>query len=227
MIYVKSAIQESEIIVFGKSEEQITQDIESGLSRFGGNFRQPSYSRAYLNSAKVLLGNAISTKQLDEYGLPIFYMARHALELKLKDLLGLAYDVLKMRDELYKSKRSKEELPSNKRLKRFETSHDIGKLYQDLKHSCAQLDIDIPNTAFTTVIENIQSHEVTPTWSRYNKSDKGLHVANEVVLPIVRLVKDLESLFKAVSCDLDGYGDTVESELYSEFNHLTGRLENP
>lgn len=227
MIYSKDSKQESDVIVFGKSEEQIAQDLENGVSRFGGNFREPCYSRAYLNSAKVLLDNAISTNQLDEFGLPIFYMVRHATELKLKDLLGLAYDVLKMRHDLDGSEKSEAELPSNKQLKRFEGSHEINKLYDDLKVNCKKLDAVVPNFLFDPVVESIHRYEVAPTWSRYHKSNKGLHVANEIELPIVRLVKDLEAMFKGVSYDFENHTDTLESGLYHEFNHLMYRLETP
>ncbi|EOV6297549.1 hypothetical protein ACN9RH_004600 [Vibrio parahaemolyticus] len=225
MIYSKDSKQDTDVIVFGKPEDQVTQDLENGVSRFGGSFREPCYSRAYLNSAKVLLDNAISTNQLDEFGLPIFYMVRHATELKLKDLLGLAYDALKMRHELDES--GKSELPSNKQLKRFEGSHEISKLYDDLKVNCKKLDIAMPSFLFDPVVESIERYEVAPTWSRYHKSNKGLHVATEVELPVVQLVQDLETMFKGVCYDFDEYTDTLESDLYHEFNHLISRLEKP
>ena len=160
MIYSKGSKQDTDVIVFGKPEDQVTQDLENGVSRFGGSFREPCYSRAYLNSAKVLLNNAISTNQLDEFGLPIFYMVRHATELKLKDLLGLAYDALKMRHELDESEKS--ELPSNKQIKRFEGSHEISKLYDDLKVNCKKLDISMPSFLFDPVVESIERYEVHP-----------------------------------------------------------------
>ncbi|AQM66585.1 hypothetical protein Vca1114GL_00062 [Vibrio campbellii] len=226
MIYSKGPEQESDVLVFGKSEVQITQDIKNGISRFGGIFRQPSYPHAYLNSAKVLLDNAISNNQLDEFGLPIFYMVRHATELKLKHLLGLVFEVLRMRDMLEESEESKAELPSSKQLKRFEGSHEINKLYDDLKCNCKKIGIVVPNFLFDPVIELIQRYEVVPTWSRYHKSSKGFHVVHEVELPIVQLVKDLESMFKGVSHDGDGHADTLESNLYNKFSHLKFRLDS-
>lgn len=227
MTYSKDSTQESDIIIFGKSDEQTELDFEKGISRFGGNFREPCYTRAYLNSAKVLLDNAILTKQLDEFGLPIFYMVRHATELKLKDLLSLAYDALKMRYEVYKNDQCKAELPSNNQLKRTHGSHDINKLYDDLILSCAKLNIVVPNFLFEPVINSIQAYEVTPTWSRYHKSNEVLHVENEVKLPIVQLVEDLESMFKGVSYDFEEHIDTLESDLYHEFNHLMYCLASP
>ena len=52
-------------------------------------------------------------------------------------------------------------------------------------------------------------------------------MATEVELPVVQLVQDLETMFKGVSYDFDEYTDTLESDLYHEFNHLMYRLEKP
>ncbi|MCJ8352305.1 hypothetical protein [Moritella sp.] len=224
MIYFKKPKDEMDIIICGKSQEQISEDQKNGVSRFGGDFRQPNYSHAYFNSAKILLDNALKSEQLDEFGLPIFYMVRHTLELNLKNMLSLAYDVLKMRHELYGSQQAEDQLPSNKELKRFESSHDIAKLYTDLKSSCRKLGIGVPEKYFS-VIKSILHYEVTPTWSRYNKSNKGLHMATEVILPIVSLVKDLESLLKVVSYNIETFNGSLESELYEEFDNLTIQLE--
>ncbi len=226
MITLKPSDQEDDILIFGKPKEQIAQDLENGISRFGGTFREPSYSKAYLKSARVLLNNAIEKNQLDEFGLPIFYMVRHATELKIKDILGMAYDVLKMRYELHNTESAFNELPSKKQLDRLKQSHDIGLLYGDLKRTGKTFDLIIPSSAFETVVELVKRYEVTPTWSRYSKSDKGLHVGKEVELPIVKLVQDSEYLFKAVSFNNDDVQETIVSELYSEFSFLMTQLND-
>ncbi|HHF2979031.1 TPA: hypothetical protein ACPJ0Q_004659 [Vibrio diabolicus] len=225
-IYAKKPEQETDILTFGKPEELIEKDIENGISRFGGSMRQPSYAFAYIKSARVLLDNAIATRQLDEFGLPIFYMVRHSIELKIKDLLGLAYDVFKMKHELFNNQITLANLPSKGQFDRLERKHNIQSLYADLLGSCNKLEINVPDLLFKNVIDAIHHYEVTPTWSRYIKSDRGLHVAKEIELPIVKLVEDLEVLFKAVSYDTNGYQETVSSELYSEFNHLMSRIED-
>ncbi|WP_414931055.1 hypothetical protein [Vibrio europaeus] len=226
MIHFKEPKGNMDVIVFGKNKEQELEDIQNGISRFGGGFRQPSYSFAYFKSAKVLLENAVSNNELDELGLPIFYMVRHSFELNLKGLLGMAYEILKMRHELYGTERTEVDLPSGKQLKRFETSHELDKLYRDLVTTCKLMDVSIPTEVFDTVLESILRFEVAPTWSRYHSSNKGLHVADEVALPIVQIVNDLETLFSVVTYDTSGSVETIESVLYSEFNSLIGRLEN-
>ncbi|MEW5056531.1 MAG: hypothetical protein AB1Y25_02815 [Cycloclasticus sp.] len=225
-IYRKKTNQESEILTFGKSEEVFEKDIIDGISRFGGTMRQPNYSYAYLKSARVLLDNASVNKQLDEFGLPVFYMVRHTLELKIKDLLSLAYDILQMNHELYNNEDTKVNLPSNGQLDRLRKNHIISSLYNDLLHSCEKLEVKVPELLFSSVIKVLNHYEVNPTWSRYNKSNKGSHVADEVTLPIVKLVEDLEMIFVAVSYDSDNFKETMESELYSEFNSLMSRIED-
>lgn len=226
MITLKPSDQEDDILIFGKPKEQIAQDLENGISRFGGTFRQPSYSKAYLKSARVLLNNAIDKNQLDEFGLPIFYMVRHAIELKIKDILGMAYDVLNMRYELYNTKTAFNDLPSGKQLRKLEREHDISLLYGDLIQTVKKFDLVIPSSAFETVVKLVKHYEVTPTWSRYSKSSEGLHADKEVELPIVKLVQDTEVLFEAVSYESSVFEETIVSELYSEFNFLMTRLDN-
>ncbi len=225
-IYLKQPGQETDIITFGKPKELIEKDLENGVSRFGGDMRQPCYAYAYLKSARVLLDNAIANKQLDEFGLPIFYMVRHTVELKIKDLLGLAYDLFKMKHELIDNQVTLSNIPSKGQFDRLESKHNIKSLYADLLGSCNKLNIEVPELRFNAVIDAIECYEITPTWSRYIKSNRGLHVSDEVELPIVKLVEDLEGLFRMVSYDTDSYQETIESELNSEFNHLMSRIED-
>jgi hypothetical protein len=225
-VYLKKTNQETEILAFGKSEEVFEKDIKDGISRFGGIMRQPSYSYAYLKSSRVLLDNAVANKQLDELGLPVFYLVRHTVELKIKDLLSLAYDIFQLKHELYENEATKANLPSKGQFERLGNKHILSSLYTDLLQSCKKLTVEVPELLFSSVIDVLNHYEVNPTWSRYNKSNQGHHVAHEVALPIVKLVEDLEAIFKAISYSTDNLQETMESELYSEFNHLMSHLED-
>ena len=187
-MYRKQLGQETDILICGKPKELIEKDLENGISRFGGSMRHPSYEYAYLKSARVLLDNALTNKQLDEFGLPIFYMVRHTVELKIKGLLGMGYDIFKIKHDLLGNQITQANIPSNGQIDRLQGNHDISLLYADLLGSCNKLNIDIPELLFETVIDEINRYELTPTWSRYNKSNQGSHVADEVELPIVKFV---------------------------------------
>jgi hypothetical protein len=224
-VYLKKTNKETDILTFGKSPEISEKDFKEGISRFGGFMRQPSYSQAYLKSAKIVLDKATDSGEFDELGLPIFYLVRHALELKIKGLLEMAYDVLEMTLECYPNRGANEILPSKGQRDRLKKSHDLGGLFEDLKKSCAALGVRIPEDSFLEVIGLISDHEINPTWSRYSKSHDGAHVDEEVLLPIVQLVKNLEILFEVVSYEQLEGTDSLESELYFMFSSLTSTIE--
>jgi len=225
-IYVKKTNLKSKIFSFGKPEKKREEDILDGISRFGGNMREPSYSYSYLESARVLLDNAIVNNQLDEFGLPIFYLVRHTMELKIKELLSVTYSILQMNYDLNKNETTKEKLPSKGSLDRLESDHNICKLYNDLLCSCEKLEVKVPTLLFSSLIAVLNRYEVNPTWSRYHKSNKGNHVSCEIALPIVKIVEDLECIFVAVSYDNDNINETMESVLHWEINSLMSRVED-
>lgn len=116
--YLKSPDRSERVLIFGKSNEKIQIDLENGISRFGGFFREPNYSEAHLISAGILLENAKQRDELDELGLPIFYLSRHAMELKLKDLLSLAYEICDLRRGASQISNINQNIPTNGQIKR-------------------------------------------------------------------------------------------------------------
>jgi len=224
-IYLKNSDKESEILAFGKSIDITDSDFKEGISRFGGFMRQPSYAHAYLKAAKIVLERAVDSEELDELGLPVFYLVRHTMELKLKGLLEMAYDILEMSIECYPNKYTVDILPSSRQRNRLKKSHDLDKLFNDLKMSCNTLDIEIPEEVFSSVMDLIREYEINPTWSRYSKSENGSHVGEEVVLPIVQLASSLEKLFEVVSYDQEDHSESLESELYFMFTSLTSIMD--
>lgn len=224
-IYLKKSNKETEILTFGKSEEVSKKDTKEGLSRFGGFMRQPSYSQAYLKSAKIVRDQAVEAEELDELGLPVFYLVRHSVELKIKDLLEMVYDILDMTRQLYPDRPSIDSFPSNGQRNRLKKSHDLDSLFKDLKKSCIYLNVDVPEKHFSDVINIILEHEINPTWSRYSKSDKGSHTSEQVIIPIVQLTENIESLFGALAYDKPDDSESLETELYFMFSSLTSRME--
>jgi len=200
--------------------KKIDKDSTDGISRFGGVFREPSYTNAYFKAAKVLLEKAKDNGELDELGLPIFYLIRHTVELKIKSLLTIIYDICDMSRELYPEKYTDEIKPSKRQIDRLNTSHNIEKLYNDLKNCCEELEMVFLPNSLLPVLTIIKTYEINPTWSRYNRSGEGHHTKDEVTLPIIRLFDDLEKLFQELHYDND---DSLESKLYSEYQALMVR----
>ncbi|MGH8845967.1 MAG: hypothetical protein ACREXG_00555 [Polaromonas sp.] len=229
-IYLKSSNQDDEVLLFGKSPEQEAEDLRNGVARFGGDWRQPSYARAYLRAARVLIHEAQEKKDLDQLGLPIFYLQRHALELFLKQLLGLLYDVAKMRFELYQSKEAKKNLPSKNALERLATSHSLLALNADLQDASAKLQIEGYPSELQSLINDIQKYEINPTWSRYPSSagaaGVNVHLKSEVAVPLVEMHQRLESVVQKTAFDVDQETETFERSIYDEWNSLMQSLEN-
>ncbi len=91
--------KDPDIIALTKLSEVECSDVENGIARFGGGWRNPSYVGAYLKAAQILIERAKADKELDQLGLPIFYLQRHTLELSIKNILRCLYEVVKMRSE--------------------------------------------------------------------------------------------------------------------------------
>lgn len=224
-IYLKTPDKETDILTFGKSLEVSEKDSKEGLSRFGGFARQPSYAQAYLKAANIVLDKAQDIGELDELGLPIFYLVRHTLELKIKSLLEMTYEIFDMTLKCFPDRYSAAVLPSISQKKRLKESHDLEKLFRDLGKSCNTLGISVPMESFLSVISIICEFEINPTWSRYSKSDSDFHVEKEVALPIIQLARNLETLFEVLSYEQPDDAESLESELYILFTSLNTRLE--
>lgn len=92
LIFLKPTHPKGDVIVFGKGTELELADAACGVARFGGDWRIPSYFRAYLRAADVLVSHGVQGNSLDEIGLPAFYIQRHALKLLVKRLLSWVYE---------------------------------------------------------------------------------------------------------------------------------------
>ena len=228
-IYVSSSVQDDEVIVFGKSPELEAKDAEEGVSRFGGMWRTPSYTKAYLRAARLLIGNAIETKDLDQLGLPIFYLHRHTLELFIKRLLETLYDIAKMRHDINPTVESSSNLPTRGQLGRLTSEHKLIQLHNDLKSVSSRLGFDNLPASIEGVVKQIAQYEIEPTWSRYPKprdpSNKA-YLANEVVIPSVEMHTALERAIKEAAYDFESDEETFETALHHEWSALNAWREN-
>lgn len=227
-IYVSSSVQDDEVIVFGKSPELEAKDAKEGVSRFGGMWRTPSYTKAYLRAARLLIRSAIETKDLDQLGLPIFYLHRHTLELFIKRLLETLYDIARMRHDLNPTAESNRNLPSRNQLKRLASEHKLIQLHNDLKSISSRLGFDNLPASIEGVVTQIVQYEIEPTWSRYPKpkdpSNKA-YLANEVAIPSVEMHAALERAVKEAGYDFEGAEETFETTLHHEWSALNAWLE--
>ena len=76
-----------------KKRKFIEQDHANGDARLGGSLRTPNLRESYLLAAERLTSEAKIHEELDELAAPIIYCLRHSLELAIKDLIYLAFDV--------------------------------------------------------------------------------------------------------------------------------------
>lgn len=227
-IYVKSLNHDDEVLTFGKSPELEEMDLKNGVSRFGGMWRVPSYTKAYLRAARLLIKEATETNDLDQLGLPIFYLHRHSLELFIKSLLDMLYDIARMRHELNPTPQTKEQLPSRNQLKRL-SEHELTPLHKDLTSVSTVMGFDSPPDSIQAIVQTIDKYETEPTWSRYPKprsKDSKIYLANEVVIPSLEMHEALERAIKETEYDFEASPETFESALYSEWNSLMTRLNN-
>lgn len=217
-IYVKPANPKGDVIVFGKAPELELADAVCGVARFGGDWRAPSYFRAYLRAADVLVNHGVQTNTLDDIGLPAFYMQRHALELLVKRLLSWVYE--------YAQAIGDDAFLTNGKLKAFKTSHNIPKLLDHLRSACSHFGFAEPPNELSSLVTEMVSFEKSETWARYERSESkesGVlqHVKEEVVLPLVAMQQKLEDVAANVLYRFDGT-ETYEEELYYSWLNVTG-----
>lgn len=228
-IYLNSSSQDDEVIIFGKSPEQESDDLNNGIARVGGDWRQPNYAKSYLRAARVLLKNALQNKDIDQLCMPIFYLQRHAIELLIKSLLGMLYEAAQMRFELYKDDKSKKSMPSKEAVKRLTTSHNLSTLNKDLHEISKALQIEGYPSQLAALIDTLQKIETNPTWSRYPSSGnvgESLHLKSEAAIPIVELNQQLELVFQEINYNMGQEPETFETAIYQEWNYLMNQLNN-
>ncbi len=209
--------EDSEIIAFAKPSEVERSDVGNGIARFGGVWRNPSYVDAYLKAARILIGEAKAAKELDQLGLPIFYLQRHALELSIKSLLRWLYEVVEMRSE----QQPEDELRSisKKQLERLSGSHSLVCLNEDLKKTCVSLGCEFDATDLEKLINQIERYEKTSTWSRYPTSNsEESHLSEEVAIPLVDIHEKLERVIKILDSDMCE-GEPPLQQIRQEWNN--------
>ncbi|MDO9043283.1 MAG: hypothetical protein Q7U64_13250 [Desulfocapsaceae bacterium] len=216
--YVKQPDENNDVLVFGKSPEQRNEDSVNGISRFGGLWRAPSYFNSYLRSARILIDHGVKTNSLDDIGLPIFYMQRHATELLIKRLLSWLYEIAEFRTELGQNC---QDIPSNQQKKNFKKSHDLSQLFKDLSKVSEHLGLAKPPSELGEWVMELAKYEKTETWARYNQSETRdhmviRHVQDEIALPLVDLQRRFEQVILNIEHRLYGE-ETYENELYDEW----------
>lgn len=225
--FVKPTHPKGDVIVFGKSPELEIEDAKSGLARFGGFWRTPSYFTAYVRSADILIEHAAKTNALDDIALPAFYMQRHALELLIKRLLSWLYEAAGYRSELGQASTW---APSAQQKKAFKRSHNLTRLLNDLLSSSRASGFQDPPIELCELVRSIDELEKSETWSRYAVSETKdgtivRHIDKEVVVPLVEFQRRLEFVASKIAYRFNGE-DSYENELYYEWESVaraTGR----
>lgn len=217
-LYVLQPGEDDSVIGSGKPPELIEADLQNGIARFGGRWRQPSYLHAYAKAAAALVQQAQQTKSLDALGLPIFYLQRHAMELLLKRLISWFVDIADARDALGQNNNGR---PTSDEKKRFEHHHDLQNLWSDLRSLSRHFKLGDPPEEIGAFVVQAAQFEQTTTWSRYatlkKKEQLIRHVEKEIELPIVLLQERLEAAVTATTSK-NGFDDCYEVDLYREWS---------
>jgi hypothetical protein len=118
--------------------KQRAADLAAGRARIGGWLAQPDYLRAYLRAGAALVAHAQATETLDELAVVCGYVQRHALELLIKELIGLFYGIADAHDELARISGEvvASTAPSKNAKDRLTKCHDLEPLLRDL--NCAR-----------------------------------------------------------------------------------------
>lgn len=196
-LYFIGADEPTGVLAWGKSPEQTEKDLAAGVARLGG-FRAPNYTQAYLLAANTLILTARERGLLDQHGLPIFYLQRHAAELIIKAPLRLGIEIQEYRKKLNVPRPA---FPSNRQAWRAERWHGLRELLRDLEVMAAALQVGTVPAAVRSAVQTILAVEQDPTWSRYSyrhETENGVdklvpHMASEVVLPLGAIQNQLQA----------------------------------
>jgi hypothetical protein len=209
------------------ARKQRAADLAAGRARIGGWLRQPDYLRAYLRAGAALVAHAQATQALDELAVVCGYVQRHALELLIKELIGLFYGIADGHDELARIKGEviASTAPSKAARVRLTKCHDLEQLLRDL--NCARqraMDADakyrdLPDDVAALVTEFTQLEGGIAETFRYPtvrlRTPETVHVKtasgiqkeqvtrqrsfeNETIIPISALQARLEALVDAL-----------------------------
>jgi len=210
---------------------------EAGNVLIGGIWSQPYYAGSYLQAAKALVEKAHGSRQLELVAVPILYLQRHTLELVLKDLLHLMF-------ELYDNDKYVERVtsvaprvqpPPKNELDRSQGSHDLAALASDVRRTHARYcaggydlrpispKLDALVAEFAALEKNdptrlrystVKVEDKTASKQASRKRPKVLARSfdSEVMIEVVRLQADLESLME----ELQRPEDSLFFDLYVE-----------
>lgn len=213
--YLKDATQSDDVIIFGKGPAQESEDAAEGVARFGGLWRSPSYLHSYVRAAKLLIERARESRELDDIGLPAFYLQRHATELLVKRVLSWLHEI-----HGYKTKAGESGLvPTTAKQKgRLTGSHALSLLWRDALQLTSQMGFEAPPAQLTELIEVLESFEKSSgTCSRCERDSRGdavtLHVEHEVVVPLVEMQARLEAVVRQIVYR-PGHDGAYEEQMY-------------
>lgn len=216
----------SNVIIGGKSSEQTKADLAAGVARVGGFSRRPNYFESYYQATQVLIDQAKDGGNLDDLGMPAFYLQRHSLELLLKSALSLLHSI----DDLQKRVADGGFQPDLIERERLVNKHSHRKLLDLLCAKAADLHLPPPPPEIESLVQRFMAIEKTETWSRYSSSrERGKdcinHLEEEVVIPLVDLQAALaDTASKMAFRDLDG--QAYENILFVEWDTWNNRLQN-
>lgn len=217
-LWVKPPSADTDIIVFDKSPNQTQADSASGLARFGGERRQPSYLHAYIRSARILFSEGVNTNTLDDICLPIFYLQRHATELILKRLLSWIFSIAELDSELGNPNTIS---PTKKQQDRFTRSHSLRSLLDDLEEFSNAYKFGHVPASLARLVDFLADTEETETWSRYSSSTiQGVvshHVEDEHVVPIKNIAATLDLAVSECVLNNMASEEVYEYTLYNEW----------
>lgn len=214
------------VFIGGKAPDQHQEDTAQGQARFGGFWRRPQYEAAYVQAARVLIERGQASGTLDEIALPALFLQRHALELRLKVLLEMAFDIGKLKCGLEQTEDQSELL---------RTSHWIQKLLKELTSSCAKFKLPPPPPQLIEFCKALAAIEMDNFMARYPESRQAgeatYHFTKEVVIPIAKLQAQLEAALSATGYMHDGEGDAPYGEVlhaiwYTYFSHAEQVADN-
>ncbi|MBB6562499.1 hypothetical protein HNP48_005212 [Acidovorax soli] len=209
-LYLPDPTEPDGVILWGKPPGQREKDTAAGVARLGGD-RWANYGQAYLLAAATLFKAAKAHQSLDHYGLPIFYLQRHATELLLKEILQLAIEIQDLRTG---AGAIALQFPTAKQRRNAYSSHNLFDLGEDLTEMAKAMNLGLVPPELKSIIQDIESIEKqSETWSRYSigrsKGPGGnapKHLESEVILPLGHLQDMLEAANKSMGKMWNGEG---------------------
>ncbi len=235
-IYLRESGEDDSVIQFGKPPEHVKEDHENGVSRFGGLWREPDYVQTYLRASSILVAESRERNDLDNLGLPIFYLQRHTIELFLKSLLSHLYDIAKMKHEIYCTSEPQDCLPTKEQEERLAgkyKGHDLCLFWADFSSASNKLGFGDPPNELGNLIKDISAYEnIHHTWSRYSSHAErktGVlisHSKSEVAIPVVDIQNRIEKVIGGIEYKMGSDPKSYATILYDEWKSLSDRLED-